>query len=44
MPCGCEDEAITHGTDVYIGGGGNDSVNYEGRSENLALSPGRRRR
>ena len=39
VPCGCEDEAITHGTDVYIGGGGNDSVNYEGRSENLALSP-----
>jgi hypothetical protein len=39
IPCWCEDEAITHGADTYIGGGGNDSVTYEGRSENLALSP-----
>jgi RTX calcium-binding nonapeptide repeat (4 copies) len=39
VPCWCEDEAITHGADTYIGGGGSDSVTYEGRSENLALSP-----
>jgi hypothetical protein len=39
VPCGyCQDEAITHGRDTYIGGGGNDSVTYEGRSENLSLS------
>lgn len=39
VPCWCEDEAITHGADTYIGGGGNDGITYEGRSENLALSP-----
>ena len=39
VPCGyCQDEEITHGRDTYIGGGGNDSVTYEGRSENLSLS------
>ena len=39
IPCWCEDEYITHGADTYIGGGGSDSITYEGRSENLALSP-----
>ncbi|MDA0159195.1 hypothetical protein OM076_02865 [Solirubrobacter ginsenosidimutans] len=39
MPCACEDESLTHGADTYVGGGGSDSVTYEGRSENLALSP-----
>jgi RTX calcium-binding nonapeptide repeat (4 copies) len=38
VPCGCEDEELTHGSDTYTGGGGNDSVTYEGRSENLNLS------
>ena len=39
VPCGyCQDEEITHGRDTYIGGGGSDSVTYEGRSENLSLS------
>jgi hypothetical protein len=39
IPCWCEDEYITHGADTYIGGGGSDSITYEGRSENLSLSP-----
>jgi hypothetical protein len=38
VPCSCEDEALTHGADTYIGGGGADSLTYEGRSENLSLS------
>ena len=33
------EEGMTHGTDSYIGGGGYDSVTYEGRTENLSLSP-----
>jgi hypothetical protein len=39
VPCICNEEALTHGSDTYAGGGGNDSLSYEGRSENLSLSP-----
>jgi hypothetical protein len=39
VPCGfCAEADITYGRDTYIGGGGNDSLTYEGRSENLSLS------
>ena len=30
---------MTHGTDTYVGGGGYDTVTYEGRTEDLSLSP-----
>ena len=30
---------MTHGTDTYVGGGGDDTVTYEGRTEDLSLSP-----
>ena len=33
------EEGMTHGTDTYVGGGGYDTVTYEGRTEDLALSP-----
>ena len=33
------EEGMTHGSDTYIGGGGYDSLTYEGRTENLSLSP-----
>ena len=33
------DEGMTHGTDTYVGGGGYDTVTYEGRTEDLSLSP-----
>ncbi|HET8952926.1 MAG TPA: calcium-binding protein [Solirubrobacteraceae bacterium] len=33
------EEGMTHGTDTYIGGGGYDTVTYEGRTEDLSLSP-----
>jgi hypothetical protein len=40
VPCGfCAEANMTYGRDTYIGGGGSDSLTYEGRSENLALSP-----
>ena len=39
IPGAGEDESATRGADTYIGGGGNDSLTYETRSENLALSP-----
>src|SRR6185295_3825544 len=32
-------EGMTHGTDTYVGGGGYDTVTYEGRTEDLSLSP-----
>lgn len=32
-------EVMTHGADTYVGGGGYDSVTYEDRTEDLALSP-----
>ena len=33
------EEGMTHGTDTYVGGGGYDTVTYEGRTEDLSLSP-----
>jgi hypothetical protein len=33
------EEGMTHGTDTYVGGGGYDSLTYEGRTEDLSLSP-----
>jgi hypothetical protein len=33
------EEGMTHGTDTYVGGGGYDTVTYEGRTEDLTLSP-----
>ena len=33
------EEGMTHGSDTYVGGGGSDSLTYEGRTEDLALSP-----
>jgi hypothetical protein len=40
VPCGfCAEADLTYGSDTYIGGGGSDSITYEGRSENLSLSP-----
>jgi hypothetical protein len=39
VPGGAVDEPITHGRDVYAGGGGDDSLTYEGRSEDLVLTP-----
>ena len=39
VPCGfCAEANTTYGSDTYIGGGGSDSVTYEGRSENLSLT------
>jgi hypothetical protein len=39
IPGGLPDESMTSGTDTYVGGGGYDSVTYEERTEDLALSP-----
>jgi hypothetical protein len=39
VPGGWPDESMTHGSDTYVGGGGYDSVTYEERTEDLALSP-----
>jgi hypothetical protein len=40
VPCGfCAEANMTYGRDTYIGGGGSDSLTYEGRSEDLSLSP-----
>jgi hypothetical protein len=33
------EEGMTSGSDTYVGGGGGDSVTYEGRTEDLSLSP-----
>jgi hypothetical protein len=33
------EEAVTHGRDTYVGGGGSDRLTYEGRTEDLSLSP-----
>jgi hemolysin type calcium-binding protein len=33
------EEGMTAGSDTYVGGGGYDSVTYEGRTEDLSLSP-----
>jgi Ca2+-binding RTX toxin-like protein len=33
------EEEVTHGRDTYVGGGGGDQLTYEGRTENLQLSP-----
>jgi hypothetical protein len=39
IACGyCAEANTTYGSDTYIGGGGSDSVTYEGRSENLSLT------
>jgi hypothetical protein len=39
VPCGfCAEANTTYGSDTYSGGGGSDSVTYEGRSENLSLT------
>jgi hypothetical protein len=39
IPGGYPDESISYGRDTYTGGGGGDSVTYEGRTEDLSLSP-----
>jgi hypothetical protein len=40
VPCGfCAEANTTYGSDTYSGGGGSDSLTYEGRSEDLSLSP-----
>jgi len=33
------EEGMTHGSDTYVGGGGYDALTYEGRTEDLSLSP-----
>jgi len=38
VPGGYPNESMTHGSDTYVGGGGYDSVTYEERTEDLALS------
>ena len=38
-PGGTFDESATHGSDLYVGGGGFDTLNYQLRTEDLTLSP-----